>query len=87
MQVTIRHGGSLAIHATPMDTRDFAVNNPAGSWPCSSLRGESVTIYLAANGDLEDYEGPAVLSEELAAFIDYAATRGCSILNASVQRS
>jgi hypothetical protein len=87
MQVTIRHGGSLAIHASPMDTRDFATNNPAGAWPASSLRGEGVTVYLSATGELEDYVGPDdVLAEELAAFIAYAATRGCSILTAAIDR-
>lgn len=86
MQVVIRHRGALAIHATPDDTHDFAVNNPAGKWPASALRGESVTIYLDATGDLEDFHGPDdVMAEELAAFIDYAATKGCSILTAMTE--
>lgn len=64
------------ISANHWDTHDFAFNNPAGRWPCSALAGNDVWIVLAANGDLVDGNIPEdCLSEELAAFIDYALAR------------
>lgn len=71
-----RSDRGVEIRATKEDTYDFAHYNPAGTWPCSALDGHGVTITLAANGDLIGGDIPEdTLSEELAAFIDYALAR------------
>ena len=70
--VWTRADGSLEIRANHWGTHHFAFDNPAGRWPCSDLAGNYVSITLAPNGDLVDGLFPDCLSEELAAFIDFA---------------
>lgn len=69
--------GRVEIIGTGADTYDFAHYNPAGTWPASALSGEYVRVILdTRTGDLIDGEIPEdCLSEELAAFIDFAYAR------------